>query len=141
MLLPYTTSLKAGKDITPDNISSFDLPPPISGHTYVLLRDLWHIEFGELKSWLQRLKASGAALIYDIDDDLLDSRALVSRGYRVKSPASEGKVLLCLEAADVVTVATEALAESLPYFNDNIVVIENYSSLKREKPTVWILNF
>jgi len=78
-----------------------------------------------LQDWIARVRLAGARLIYDVDDDLLDSVALQKRGFQGDVRDLSARVHFLAAAADIMTVSTSALAERLGKFNPNIVMIPN----------------
>src|SRR5690606_6222370 len=52
------------------------LPTPKPGEIAVLQRQVIGVEMSQLSEWLQRCKAVGMYVVYDLDDDLLDEEAL-----------------------------------------------------------------
>lgn len=65
-----------------------------------------------------------AAIIYDLDDDLL--HLPVENQARVLfTPEVKERIKVNLALADAVTVSTEPLAEALRAFNENMVVVPN----------------
>jgi len=92
----------------------------------MLQRDAQNIPLSALKEWHKEHKESNRSLIYEIDDDLFDSEALVLRG--AASPDVDGlveKVKWLCSTADMVTVSTDSLAARVRKFNDKVYVVPN----------------
>lgn len=104
------------------------LPPPTSDCTVLLQRDLPDGEWKKFDSWYNDLKAAAGTLVYEIDDDLLDSAALVERGYRGDAEALARRVTTFCERADVITVSTPRLVEVLSQYRDKVRLVPNYIS-------------
>ena len=74
----------------------------------------------------EHAKATGARLVYEIDDDVFSLTSENEFAYAdyQRREIREG-TFQCIKAADLVTVATEHLAWTLRYLNPNIAVLPN----------------
>lgn len=104
------------------------LPELSRGCVVLLQRDLPEAEWEKFEPWYERLKSVGGSLIYEIDDDLLDSAALVERGYKGDAAALASRVTAFCDHADLITVSTSRLVEVLSEYRDKVRLVPNYIS-------------
>ena len=73
---------------------------------------------------LERLVGQGTALVYEVDDDMLnvDSSGLP----HLADDRSREAVRRCLRLCDMVTASNEYLADTVRPFNDNIRILPNH---------------
>lgn len=122
-LLPYgARAVRRGWRVKPQALS---LPAPGSAQCLLIQRDAAGIGVAELAAWLPDWRASGASLVYELDDDLLDAQALKARKFGGDTAELARKVAWLSENADLVTVSTEPLAALLAGRNPNIQVVPN----------------
>lgn len=123
LLYPYRQKGVFGRwDV--DTILGTDLVAP-DADVVIIQRDV-DLPIDTLESRIIDLRASGTALIYEIDDDLLDGAGLIARGYKGDVNALQKRVRALLLSANLVTASTEGLAMKLREFNRNVVVVPNY---------------
>jgi glycosyltransferase involved in cell wall biosynthesis len=101
------------------------LPEPGNANTVLVQREAHGYSLTELESWLPRWKVAGGRLVFEIDDDLLDAKALIARRYKGDVNEAAAKVRYLAGNADLVRVSTEPLARLFQTFNQNIQVIPN----------------
>ena len=125
LVQPYSQGALAGPyEVT---ISSDGrLPLPGTADLVVLQRDLIEEVRQDFEDWQRRFRDAGGRIIYEIDDDLLDSQGLVSHGYREDPQALAERVRAYAEAADIITVSTSTLADRLSDFSRKVRVVPNY---------------
>jgi hypothetical protein len=76
--------------------------------------------------WQQMAREGRCALVYEIDDDLLDVDPSNGPAWSFFSrPEIRANVCRNVEVADLVTVSTEPLAEVMSKWNRNVVVLPN----------------
>jgi glycosyltransferase involved in cell wall biosynthesis len=76
--------------------------------------------------WQQMAREGRCALVYEIDDDLLDVDPSNGPAWAFFSrPEIRANVIRNIEVADLVTVSTESLAEVVSKWNRNVVVLPN----------------
>lgn len=81
-------------------------------------------KYDALPSW-RRLRAR-SRLVYEIDDDVFSTDPVNANAHRVYSRAdTQEAVAHAAEVANLVTVTTEALAEVMRRYNDNVAVLPN----------------
>jgi len=78
---------------------------------------------GEIVDLVSRIKARGARLIYDLDDDLLADHPSMSVERFLDG--IRPKVRFLLREADAITVSTQVLADRLRRHNPNVIVWQN----------------
>jgi GT2 family glycosyltransferase len=96
-----------------------------SNDVVVAQRDAGLIESDQIESWIAMVKKTGARLIYEIDDDLLNGAALQRRGFRGDVTDLHQRVLTFARGANVVTVSSEALLKKFSGLNSNTLFIPN----------------
>lgn len=111
------------------------LPAPGSADAVVIQRDAAAFDLDELKVWHSAWKATGKAVLYEIDDDLLDGESLRSRGFKGDVQTLINKVRFLAKTADLVTVSTQPLAKIIRQINPNVRVIPNALDVRH-----WQLN-
>jgi glycosyltransferase involved in cell wall biosynthesis len=81
----------------------------------------------EISETWQQLAADGHTLVYEVDDDLMnvDPSSPVAWEY-FNRPDVRRRIRENAAVAKMVTVTTEALAEVMREYNDNVVVIPNF---------------
>lgn len=122
-LLPYGARAVRGTwRVKPQPLS---LPTPGSAQCLLVQRDVAGIGLTELAEWLPAWRASGASLVYELDDDLLDAQALLARKFDGDTAELARKIIWLSEHADLVTVSTESLAALLAARNPNVQVVPN----------------
>lgn len=104
---------------------SESLPTPGSAAAVVIQREAIGKSLADLKSWLPIWKSAGGKLVYEIDDDLLNTEALKQRHYKGNLTEIVEKISFLASHADVLHVSTNHLAECLKPFNRQIRVIPN----------------
>lgn len=124
VLLPYKTEAIT-KEWDVVELHRPALPELRANDAVVVQRDFNSLESDALQDWIARVRLTGARLIYDLDDDLLDSVALQKRGYRGDVKDLAARVRFLAAAADIMTVSSSALVERLGEFNPNIAMIPN----------------
>lgn len=81
---------------------------------------------GATHRWQQLAREGRCALVYEIDDDLLDVDPANRPAWAFfSSPNIRANIRLNIEVADLVTVSTEPLAEVVRKLNPNVVVLPN----------------
>lgn len=110
-------------------------PPPEAENAKVIIGQ--RLDRPEVMGHWRRL-AMRSKLVYELDDDVFSIEPINWLAYRVYSRDDvQDAVAHCAEVADVVTVSTEALAERMRQFSDNVVVLPNFIPsymLKIERP-------
>lgn len=101
------------------------LPQPGSGQVVLIQREASGHSLDALQKWLPGWKSAGGKLLYEIDDDLLDTQRLHVQHHAADVEAAAAKVRFLSSHADVVHVSTEVLAERLRPFNQQVRVIPN----------------
>lgn len=101
------------------------LPTPGQASIAILQRQAPSVTLPDLKAWILKWKQGGGRLVFDIDDDLLNSEALLERGFSGDLEATISKVRLLASSADLVLTSTEPLAKKLRTFNSYVHVIPN----------------
>jgi GT2 family glycosyltransferase/glycosyltransferase involved in cell wall biosynthesis len=124
VLLPYRTAAVC-RDWEVNELRTSKLP--ILGPTDVVLvqRDAAVIGSEDLTGWISNVRKSGARLVYEVDDDLLDGQALRKRGFRGDAADLTNRVLALTLAADCVTVSSDALHKKFATLNRNVVFVPN----------------
>ena len=102
------------------------LPKPGTGDIAILQRDLRPETREKFDDWLTAWRKEGGRVIYEIDDDLTDSAALLERGYKDDPLALKQRVHKYASAADVITVSTNQLATVFADYSEKIWVVPNY---------------
>jgi glycosyltransferase involved in cell wall biosynthesis len=81
---------------------------------------------GPTTRWQQLAREGRSALVYEIDDDLLDVDPSNGPAWSFFGrPEIRDNVIRNIEVADLVTVSTEPLAEVMSKWNRNVVVLPN----------------
>jgi len=106
-------------------ILSHSLPPPGSADIALIQRDPEAFTIEQIGTWHTAWKNEGGKLIYEIDDDLLDAKGLMQRGYKGDIAVVKAKVQYLAKIADIVTVSTKPLAEKLQLLNSNVHIVPN----------------
>ncbi|HTN41285.1 MAG TPA: glycosyltransferase, partial [Asticcacaulis sp.] len=71
-------------------------------------------------------RARGQRIVYEADDDLLDSAGLIKRGYSGDTQALASRVTALARQADAVTVSTEGLKARFARLNNHVHLVPNY---------------
>lgn len=116
------------------------LPRPNDADIAILQRDLPEMLRDEFPSWIKDWHGAGGRLIYEIDDDLTDAKALEVRGYSGDAHKLTERVLSYAEAADIITVSTPHLASVLSDYKDKIIVVPNRIDAKLWKKSLSEIN-
>jgi glycosyltransferase involved in cell wall biosynthesis len=81
---------------------------------------------GATVRWQQMAREGRCALVYEVDDDLLDVEPTNGPAWSFFSrPEIRANVIRNIEVADLVTVSTERLAEVMSKRNRNVMVLPN----------------
>lgn len=107
------------------SLHSSRIPKLTSGDAVIVQRDGGILESKRIPNWINRVKDAGARLIYEVDDDLLDSEALISRGYRGDALELAHRVKTFAQFADCVTVSSNALLKKFLAINSRTVLVHN----------------
>jgi glycosyltransferase involved in cell wall biosynthesis len=75
--------------------------------------------------FLRMCRAGESLMVYELDDDFF-SLTEDNPAYPVYDEDRQRRIRQCLEAAHLVTVSTEPLADVCRQFNDQVVVLGNY---------------
>lgn len=102
------------------------LPQLGTAEILLIQREALELDITQYIQWINQWKNTGGRLIYELDDDLLDSYSLAKRNHTLNSELVVIKARLLIQHADLVTVSTLPLAEKIRSLNENIVVIQNY---------------
>ncbi len=124
MMLPYRTA-EICRDWDVSQLRSASLPALGSKDAVLVQRDAGLVETTAVEGWISEVKRSGARLIYEIDDDLLDGHALKIRGFHGDVEDLGHRVTAFARAADAVTVSSEALLRKFSALNPNTTFIPN----------------
>jgi GT2 family glycosyltransferase/glycosyltransferase involved in cell wall biosynthesis len=124
ILLPYGSDAIC-QEWEPITSYSSKLPSLTPDDTIVVHRGGGVIGADELDDWISDVRRSGARLIYDIDDDLLDGTAMRRRGFSGDVRQLARRVSLFVRTADCVTVSSDALRKRLAVMNRNVVFVPN----------------
>jgi GT2 family glycosyltransferase len=123
-LLPYKSeAVRRDWDVT--ELRSGALPELSASDTILVQREGNGIESSALDSWISLVIESGARLVYEVDDDLLDADALSKRGFKGDAKDLANRVLQLARAAHCVTVSSSALKVKLEMHNSNVVFVPN----------------
>jgi GT2 family glycosyltransferase/glycosyltransferase involved in cell wall biosynthesis len=99
------------------------LPQPGSGQVVLIQREAIGHSLAALQQWLPAWKAAGCKLLYEIDDDLLDTEGLSDHYSAGDVEATAAKIRFLASQADVVHVSTEFLAERFKPLNRQVRVV------------------
>lgn len=102
-----------------------DAPEPESNATILVQRHLPALKLPQLRQWISQWKASGGRIIFDIDDDMLDTKALKARHFSGDVEEVAERVRLLTREADLAIASTTALAEKLRTLNSKVALIPN----------------
>ncbi|WP_294532349.1 rhamnan synthesis F family protein [uncultured Rhodoblastus sp.] len=123
-LLPYRTAAICQRwEVF--QLRSAHLPSLGPADAVLVQRDASLIESGRVASWIAEVRQTGARLIYEIDDDLLDRQALKTRGYCGDVEELGSRVMAFARDADAVTVSSEALLKKFTRLNKHVKFIPN----------------
>ncbi|WP_394128941.1 glycosyltransferase [Shewanella maritima] len=103
-----------------------ELPKPSDYNAVVIQRDIAHISQHKLESWLTCWKEKNNKLIFEIDDDLFEVKALKERGFAGDAEKLKKRIIFLAKSADLVTVSTEKLKELLLEYNNNVRIVPNF---------------
>lgn len=103
-----------------------DVPLPGSADIAILQRDMLLSDQWKFGPWVKEWKEKGGKLIYEIDDDLMNPKALYDRGYSGNAEDLAERVRRYTEAADLITVSTPHLATLFSHYADKVEVVPNY---------------
>ncbi len=106
-------------------LKDYKLPTPEPASTIIIQRLAAHLTITELTSWLTQWRASGGKLIYEIDDNLLDSNILIQQGYKDNFDSLIEKVRWLAKNADKVIVSTQELVNVFATFNASVHLAPN----------------
>ena len=124
VLLPYRSEeICRSWEVTV--VSNAQLPPIGPSDVVLIQRDAAVISSEDIMPWIAKLRRSGARLIYEIDDDLLDNDALVSRGFKGDTSDMARRVMAFSRTADCISVSSDALLKRFMTINRNVVLVPN----------------
>lgn len=106
------------------------LPELSDSGVAVLQRTVEHVPEIDLAAWIEAWRGRGNAIIYELDDDLLDGQALRDRGVKADVAIMRDRVELLARTSDIVVTSTKPLRKLLAKLNDRIEVVENYLDSK-----------
>jgi len=124
VLLPYG-SVGVRKQWSMEVWSHKELPAPGSAPVALLQREVADYGLGQIGEWLAAWRSVNGRLIYEIDDDLLDTDALRKRHVQGAIQALADKVQWLVTNADLVIVSTRSLEEKIRPLNRNVRVVPN----------------
>lgn len=124
VVLPYMHSIvqRQWKVI---ELKDHKLPEPGTANSIVIQRQAGELTIEELKLWLDGWRAAEGKLIYEIDDDLLDAKGLIQRGFKADPSLLADKVCWLATNADQVIVSTPDLKKVFNKYNKNVCVVPN----------------
>ncbi len=132
VLIPYSKpEVRRDWLVAPVN----DLPQPGYGQVVLLQSSAANHSLPALRRWLANWKAAGGKILYDIYEDIIESKSpCAGRGLQDMDSLEE-KVQLLATNADLVHVSNETLRKKFIPHNDRVYVIPN--ALDRE---LWRLS-
>lgn len=123
LLLPYQAP-QVLKWNHVETVKSLPDPNDYDDCTIIMQRDVSTARLSDIKLWVEKWKAKGNKLIYDLDDDLLEFENFKNKG-KFGADIPE-KIRFLIRTADLVTVSTDSLKEKLsPFSRKEIRVVEN----------------
>lgn len=82
---------------------------------------------GPAEQWVGEITQDSNVLsVFELDDDLLNIHPSNPAHEFFSDPPTQQNLKICMQAADLVTVSTEALREQILKYNPNVVTIPNY---------------
>lgn len=111
-------------DIELQDYNNRHLPQPGSGKIFVIQRQASAVDIEEFKVWKKEWKKKGGIIVYDIDDDLFDSK-VTSTKIRNWTEELSNRCIFFAKNADLVTVSTKFLQEKVKPFNHNVQILRN----------------
>lgn len=124
VVLPYSHST-VQKNWKVIELKNHKLPEPGTAHSIIIQRQAGQLTIEELTLWLEKWRATGSRLIYEIDDNLLDSKGLKERGFKGDTELLAKKVRWLATNADQVIVSTPTLEKILREYNNQVYTIPN----------------
>ena len=124
VILPYSHSA-VQRNWKVIELQNHELPTPGTAHSVIIQRQAGQLTIDELTQWLDSWRSAGCKLIYEIDDDLLDAKGLIQRGFKGDTTLLAEKVCWLVKNADYVLASTPDLKKLLVKYNQNVYVIPN----------------
>lgn len=106
-------------------LKDYNLPKTELASSIIIQRLAENLTITELTSWLIEWRASGGKLIYEVDDNLLDSNKLIQQGYQGNVDSLTEKVRWLAKNADEVIVSTKELVNIFATFNPRVHLVPN----------------
>ncbi|MCP1845647.1 GT2 family glycosyltransferase [Bradyrhizobium sp. USDA 4524] len=124
VLLPYRSEAVC-KRWQVHELRSATTPVLTAKDTVLIQRDGGVIRSEDLEEWTSKIVRSGARIVYEIDDDLLDGVALRSRGFRGDADDLDKRVRTFVNAAQCVLVSSDALHHKFSAMHRNAITLPN----------------